>query len=245
MLPPPCDELTTSEPGRSAVRVRPPGTMRVRVGAGEDERPQVDVAPAQLAVDEGRVPRERDRRLRDVVARLGEDQAPELLALLRGRRGADQHPVAARLVDRLHDELLEVVEHVREVVGSVAWYVGTLPRIGLLAEVEADHLRHERVDRLVVGDAGADRVGERHVAGPVGVEQAGHAEQAVLAEGERVEEVVVDAAVDHVDALHAPRRAVEDAVAVDDQIARLDELDAHLPAEERVLEVGRVVRTRA
>ena len=29
LLPPPCDELTTSEPGRSAVRVRPPGTMRV------------------------------------------------------------------------------------------------------------------------------------------------------------------------------------------------------------------------
>ena len=27
LLPPPCDELTTSEPLRNATRVRPPGTM--------------------------------------------------------------------------------------------------------------------------------------------------------------------------------------------------------------------------
>ena len=27
LLPPPCDELTTSEPLRSATRVSPPGTM--------------------------------------------------------------------------------------------------------------------------------------------------------------------------------------------------------------------------
>ena len=245
LLPPPCDELTTSEPGRER---RPREAARDdagRVGAGEDERAQVDVAPAQLAVDERRVARERDRGLGDVVARLGEDQAAELLALLRGRGGADQHPVAARLVDRLDDQLLEVVEHVREVVGIGRVEGRHVAEDRLLAEVEADHLRHVRVDRLVVGDAGADRVGERHVAGAIGVEQAGHAEQAVLAEGERVEEVVVDAPVDDVDALHAPRRAVEDAVAVDDEIARLDDLDAHLAAEERVLEVRRVVGTRA
>jgi len=27
LVPPPCDELTTSEPSRSATRVSPPGTM--------------------------------------------------------------------------------------------------------------------------------------------------------------------------------------------------------------------------
>ena len=100
---------------------------------------------------------------------------------------------------------------------------------------------HERIDRLVVGDAGADRVGERDVAGAVGVQQPRHAEQAVGPEGERVEEVVVDAPVDDVDALQPARRAHEDAVPVDDEVARLDELDAHLPREERVLEVRRVV----
>ena len=30
LLPPPCDELTTSEPARSATRVRPPGTIVTR-----------------------------------------------------------------------------------------------------------------------------------------------------------------------------------------------------------------------
>ena len=84
-----------------------------RVGARQHEGAQVDVAATQLAVDERRVPRERDRRLRDVVARIGDDQPTELVALGRGRRRSDQHPVAARLVDRLDDELLEMVEHVR------------------------------------------------------------------------------------------------------------------------------------
>ena len=87
--------------------------------------------------------------------------------------------------------------------GSVAMVGRHVAEDRLLAEVEADHLRHVGIDRLVVGDAGADRVGERDVAGAVGVEQPGHAEQAVLPEGERVEEVVVDAPVDDVDALHA------------------------------------------
>ena len=56
------------------------------------------------------------------------------------------------------------------------------------------------VERLVVGDAGADGVGERDVAGAIGVEQAGDAEVRVAAERQRIEEVVVDAAVDDVDA---------------------------------------------
>ena len=30
LLPPPCDEFTTSDPSRSAVRVSPPGTIRTR-----------------------------------------------------------------------------------------------------------------------------------------------------------------------------------------------------------------------
>ena len=81
--------------------------------------------------------------------------------------------------------------------------------------------------------------------GPVGVHQARHAEHAVGAERQRVEEVVVDAAVDHVHALQAARRPHEDAVLIDDQVAALDQLDAHPLGEEAVLEVGRVVHARA
>ena len=80
LLPPPCDELTTSDPLRSATRVRPPGTMVTPV-AVQDVGPQIDVARLDPSVDEAGRPRQRERRLGDVVARVGLDLAPELLAL--------------------------------------------------------------------------------------------------------------------------------------------------------------------
>ena len=57
----------------------------------------------------------------------------------------------------------------------------------------------------------------------------------------RIEEVVVDPAVDDVDPLLALRRTKEDHAVATDEVATLDELDAHLPGKQRVLEVGRVV----
>ena len=72
LLPPPCDELTTSEPLRSATRVRPPGTI-VHPLAVQHVGPQVDVPRLDAVVDEAGRARERQRRLRDVVARVGED----------------------------------------------------------------------------------------------------------------------------------------------------------------------------
>ena len=114
----------------------------------------------------------------------------------------------------------------------------------LLPEVEADHLRDVVVDRLVVGDARPDRVGDRDVARPVGADQARDAEQRVRAELQRIDEVVIEAAVHGVDALQAARRAHVEHVVADDEVGRLDELDAHLAGEERVLEVGGVQRAR-
>ena len=59
-----------------------------------------------------------------------------------------------------------------------------------------------------------------------------------------IEVVVVDAPVDDVDALLARGRAHEDALVAAHEVATLDQLDAHLAREERVLEVRRVVQTR-
>ena len=58
---------------------------------------------------------------------------------------------------------------------------------------------------------------------------------------ERIEEVVVDAAIDDVDALEAVDGLHVDDDAVDDQVAALDQLDAHLLGEKTVLEIGAVV----
>ena len=61
----------------------------------------------------------------------------------------------------------------------------------------------------------------------------------------RVEEVVVDAPVDDVDLAVALGGAHVDGVVAAEQVTALDQLDAHLPGQQRVLEVGRVVDTRA
>ena len=111
----------------------------------------------------------------------------------------------------------------------------------LFAEVVLDDPWNVGVDDLVVRDAGPDRVGEGDVARAVGVHQARHAERRVGPEDQRVEEVVVYPPVDHVDPLRAARGLhVHDAV-VHKQIAPLDQADAHLLRQERVLEIGAVV----
>ena len=67
--PPPCDELTTSEPRRSATRVSPPGvTFTSRPNSTNGRRSTW--RPFEVVVHPARMPRERQRRLRDVAARI-------------------------------------------------------------------------------------------------------------------------------------------------------------------------------
>ena len=114
----------------------------------------------------------------------------------------------------------------------------------LLAEVVADDLRDVPVDHLVVGDARADRVRQRDVARADRAEQPRDAEHRLGAERERIEELVVDPAVDDVH-LPPPRRGAHvDAVLQHEEVAALDELDPHLLGQEGVLEVGGVVDAR-
>ena len=112
-------------------------------------------------------------------------------------------------------------------------------------QVIADDLGDERIDPLVVGHAGADGVGQAELPARYAPIRPGDAELAVAAEGQGVEEVVVDPAVDHVDPLRPAGRPHEDLAAVEEQVAPLDQLDAHLAGEEAVLVIGRVVDARA
>ena len=82
---------------------------------------------------------------------------------------------------------------------------------------------------------------ERDVAGLVHRHQSRHAERGVRPEHERIEEIVVDAPVDHVDALGPLRRAHVDEVVLDEEVAAFDQLDPELVGQERVLVIGRVV----
>jgi hypothetical protein len=115
---------------------------------------------------------------------------------------------------------------------------------GVLAEIELDPARHVDVHRLVVGDAGSKRVGKRDAAGADHREQARHAEHGVGAEGQRIHEEIVDAAVDDVD-LDRPFGGAHPHIAVaHEQVSALDELDAHLLGEEHVLKISAVVAAR-
>ncbi len=106
------------------------------------------------------------------------------------------------------------------------------------AEIEFDDLRHERIDCLVVGDAGAGRVDQRHIARAIGVEHPRDAQHRIRFEGEGVEIIVVDPAIDHVDPPRSHRGPRVDLAVLDEQILSLAELGAHLVGEEAVLEIG-------
>ena len=74
--------------------------------------------------------------------------------------------------------------------------------------------------------------------------QARNAERRVRPEGERIEEVVVDAAVDHIDALEALRGAHVCERAPDDDVAALHQLDPEFVGQEGMFVVGRIVDAR-
>ena len=110
-MPPPWLELTTSDPSVSATRVSPPGTILHAVGARQHEGPQIDVARRNAAVERGRAGRQRQRRLGDVIGRIGLQLGGEHFALRGAGVRADQHAVAARAVDLLDHQLVEPFEH--------------------------------------------------------------------------------------------------------------------------------------
>ena len=188
--------------------------------------------------------RERNRRLRDVVARLGLDLFAERLNLVLGRLRANQHAVAAGFVRGLDDEFFHVFQNVF-FVGFFVREVGVHVRNDrILIEVIFDHLGHEIIHHLVVGDAGADGVGQRDVAGAISVHQAGHAEHRITAEHRRINKIIIHAAINHMHRLQAFRRAHEHPRVAHQQVAALDNFNAHLPREIRVLEIRRVVGAR-
>ena len=198
LLPPPCDEFTTSEPLRSATRVSPPGRRRCRrrrgcTAAGRRAGPRGDRRPASARAT---APASAGRCSCAGWPRSSPANASRSAAV---DVRADQHAVAAGLVGRLDHQLVQVLQHVLPLRIAPAQEGRHVGEDRVFAQVVPDHLRHVGVHHLVVGDAVARRVGQRHAAGAIGVHQARHAQHRVGAERLRVEEVVVDAAVDHVD----------------------------------------------
>ena len=199
------------------------------------------MARGQTGFGAGRAGRQRQRRLRNKTLGLALELVAERFDRGLGCGRSNQHAVATGAVHFLHDQFSEIIENVSQIL----WFAAAPGRHVLqdrfLAEIEFHDLGHVGVDRLVVGNAGPDRVGECDVAGGIGRHQPGHAERRIRAEGQGVEEVVIDAAVDDVDPAPTSGRAHVDGGVVDEEIGALDEVDAHGFREEGVLEEGRVV----
>ncbi|OIQ76466.1 hypothetical protein GALL_418560 [mine drainage metagenome] len=128
----------------------------------------------------------------------------------------------------LDHQFAQIVEHVGQILWLAAAPGRHIRQDRFLGEIEFHDLGHVGIDRLVVGDAGPDRVGERDVAGGIGRHQAWDAKRRIRAEGEGIEEVVVDAAVNDVDALETLGGAHEHLIVLDDEVAALNQLDAEL-----------------
>ena len=103
----------------------------------------------------------------------------ELLALLRRGVRADQHAVAAALAHRLHHQLVEIGQHVLPVLLFGQQEGFDIGQNRIFVQVVADDARNVGVERLVVGQAGAEGVGHRHVAGAIGIEQPGAAQRRI------------------------------------------------------------------
>ncbi len=197
----------------------------------------------QARTDQGRHGGQLHQGLGDPAAGVGQHPGPQGVELLGGRHRADHDALAAGAVHRLDHQLGQPVHHL--LAGRVLLQPPGVDVADdrLLAQVVADQVRHVGVDQLVVGHAVADRVGQRHPAAADGVDQTGDAEHRVLPEVHRVDEVVVDPAVDDVDPPQPGGGAHEHPAAPALEVAALDQLDAHGAGQQGVLEVGRVVDT--
>ena len=115
----------------------------------------------------------------------------------------------------------------------------------VLAEVVLDHLRHVGVDDLVVGHTRTGRIGQTDLALDPRAHQALAAEDRVRIERFRIEEQIVDAAIDDIDALQAiDGPHVRAVVVTHDEVRAFDQFDTHLLREIGMLEVRGVVDAR-
>ena len=129
------------------------------------------------------------------------DPVGELLTCGGIQRRTEHHAVTTGFGHILDDQLAHTIQDFLTVGLEHRHIRGRVVENRFLAEIVLDHLRHEVVDGLVIGRAVARRVDDGHVARAVGGQDTGHADHRIRVEGERVEEFVGQAAVDHAHAV--------------------------------------------
>ena len=139
------------------------------------------------------------RRLGDVIVGPRLQLRAEIREFLLAGGRANQHAVAARSMHFLDDQLVEIVQDIGQRFGLAATPCRDILQKRLLACVKLDDVRHIAVDRLVVGDPCARRIGQRDAAGAVDIHDARDPKGTFRIEVQRIEKIVIDPAVKDVD----------------------------------------------
>ena len=185
-----------------------------------------------------------DPLLRDVALRVRRDARVQQCSLVVAEVGTERDLLAQRAVERLDQQMLDAppcIVHRSRLAEPPGCDRRQLQRLAeqLLAERRQIAEQCARLEH-----AGAERVGEHHRAAARAIGEAGNAERRVGTQLERVAVVVVLAAQDRVHALQPFDGLQPDAAIAHREVAAFDEREAEVAREQRVLEVGFVVRAR-
>ena len=115
---------------------------------------------------------------------------------------------------------------------------GDIGQNQLFAEQAARQVGHETEQRRGFGHAGAERVGDRHIALADRLDQARHAEPRAAFQLQRIGEIGIDAPPDHVGALEAGDGADMGLPVARDEIGALDQQEAEIAGEIGLFVIG-------
>src|SRR5712692_8976889 len=138
-----------------------------------------------------------------------------------------EHAITTGFVRGFHNEVMQVFDHVLTLVIIPTNIGGNIGENYIFSQVVFNDLWNIRINDLVVSNAGPRRVCEGDTSGAVDVHQAGNAKHRVGTEGRRIEKVVIDPAIDHIDAFESFRGSHHDIAVHDDKITSLDKFDSH------------------
>src|SRR3954463_15183725 len=114
-----------------------------------------------------------------------------------------EHSIAPGLIGGFHHKLVQVFQYVPAfsiVPADISWHIG---ENCVLAKIVLNDFWNIGVDDLIVRDASSRSVRQSNTARAVDVHQSGHAKEGIRPECGRVQKVVVNSAIDDVDALKA------------------------------------------
>src|SRR4030095_14849572 len=91
-------------------------------------------------------------------------------------------------------------------------------------------------------ETAAKRVVDHNGTAPRGIDESGHAEKRIAAQLQRITEVIIQPPQNHIDWTQSAERLHEDAPVEHSEVCPFDEWESPLPRQERLFEVGFVMR---